>query len=175
MSAVVSTTIEIAADPRAVWDVLIDFAAYGEWNPHGPHRGHPTGRQQAPSSPDGGERPRSDLQAEGACRDFRARAALAWPIRVGRPVRRRTLLRAERQRRRQHPAYPRGEVLRHLRRRDERHPPKYRRRLRGVQHRAQGAGRGRPQSGCITASTSNTIWPAAITTGGTQCLHTSSY
>ena len=33
MNVVVGTTIEIDADPQAVWDVLIDFAAYGEWNP----------------------------------------------------------------------------------------------------------------------------------------------
>lgn len=33
MSATVSTTIDIDAGPRAVWDVLVDFSAYGEWNP----------------------------------------------------------------------------------------------------------------------------------------------
>jgi hypothetical protein len=33
MSATVSTTIDIEADPQAVWDVLVDFPAYPEWNP----------------------------------------------------------------------------------------------------------------------------------------------
>ena len=33
MSATVSTTIDIDASPRSVWDVLVDFPAYPEWNP----------------------------------------------------------------------------------------------------------------------------------------------
>ena len=33
MSATVTTTIDIDAAPRAVWDVLTDFPAYPEWNP----------------------------------------------------------------------------------------------------------------------------------------------
>ena len=33
MSTTISTTIDIHATPQAVWDVLSDFAAYGEWNP----------------------------------------------------------------------------------------------------------------------------------------------
>lgn len=33
MSATVSTRIDINAGPQAVWDVLTDFPAYGEWNP----------------------------------------------------------------------------------------------------------------------------------------------
>lgn len=33
MSATVSTVIDIDADPQAVWDVLVDFPAYPEWNP----------------------------------------------------------------------------------------------------------------------------------------------
>lgn len=33
MSVTVSTTIDIGASPRAVWDVLVDFPAYPEWNP----------------------------------------------------------------------------------------------------------------------------------------------
>lgn len=33
MSATVTTTIDIVADPQAVWDVLTDFPAYPEWNP----------------------------------------------------------------------------------------------------------------------------------------------
>lgn len=33
MSATVSTAIDIDAGPQAVWDVLTDFAAYGDWNP----------------------------------------------------------------------------------------------------------------------------------------------
>jgi hypothetical protein len=33
MSTVISTTIDIDASPREVWEVLTDFAAYGEWNP----------------------------------------------------------------------------------------------------------------------------------------------
>lgn len=33
MSSVISTTLDIDATPQAVWDVLTDFAAYGEWNP----------------------------------------------------------------------------------------------------------------------------------------------
>src|SRR6476646_3773305 len=28
-----NTTVEIAATPGQVWQVLIDFAAYAEWNP----------------------------------------------------------------------------------------------------------------------------------------------
>ncbi|MGH3505107.1 MAG: SRPBCC family protein [Nocardioidaceae bacterium] len=33
MSTDVSTVVDINADPQAVWNVLTDFAAYGEWNP----------------------------------------------------------------------------------------------------------------------------------------------
>lgn len=33
MSAAISTTIDIEASPRAVWDILTDFAAYRDWNP----------------------------------------------------------------------------------------------------------------------------------------------
>ncbi len=33
MSTTISTTIDIDASPRDVWDVLIDFAAYADWNP----------------------------------------------------------------------------------------------------------------------------------------------
>lgn len=33
MSADISTTINIDASPRAIWDVLTDFAAYRDWNP----------------------------------------------------------------------------------------------------------------------------------------------
>lgn len=33
MTVAVSTTIDIDASPQAVWDVLSDFAAYGDWNP----------------------------------------------------------------------------------------------------------------------------------------------
>jgi hypothetical protein len=33
MSVTVSTTIDIDAGPRTVWDVLVDFPAYPEWNP----------------------------------------------------------------------------------------------------------------------------------------------
>lgn len=33
MSTTISTSIDIAAGPQAVWGVLSDFAAYGEWNP----------------------------------------------------------------------------------------------------------------------------------------------
>jgi hypothetical protein len=33
MSIMVNTTIDIGASAQAVWDILTDFAAYGEWNP----------------------------------------------------------------------------------------------------------------------------------------------
>lgn len=33
MAAAITTTIDINADPQAVWDVLTDFPAYGDWNP----------------------------------------------------------------------------------------------------------------------------------------------
>src|SRR4051794_40725964 len=33
MSRELHTEIEIDAPPAAVWDVLADFGAYGEWNP----------------------------------------------------------------------------------------------------------------------------------------------
>jgi hypothetical protein len=33
MSTTVTTTIDIDAGPRAVWDVLTDFPVYPEWNP----------------------------------------------------------------------------------------------------------------------------------------------
>lgn len=33
MESRVYTEIEIAADPNRVWDVLVDFAAYPQWNP----------------------------------------------------------------------------------------------------------------------------------------------
>jgi len=33
MSTAINTTIDINASPRAVWDVLTDFSAYGDWNP----------------------------------------------------------------------------------------------------------------------------------------------
>lgn len=33
MTATINTTIDIEASPQAVWDVLSDFAAYGDWNP----------------------------------------------------------------------------------------------------------------------------------------------
>lgn len=32
MSAAINTAIDIDASPRAVWDVLTDFAAYRDWN-----------------------------------------------------------------------------------------------------------------------------------------------
>lgn len=34
MSITISATVDIAASAQEVWDVLTDFAAYGEWNPH---------------------------------------------------------------------------------------------------------------------------------------------
>ncbi|MEO3771217.1 SRPBCC domain-containing protein [Micromonospora sp. B9E7] len=33
MGTVISTTIDIAASPQAVWKVLTEFAAYQDWNP----------------------------------------------------------------------------------------------------------------------------------------------
>ncbi|MEV4761827.1 SRPBCC domain-containing protein [Micromonospora chokoriensis] len=33
MSTTISTTIDIAASPQAVWEFLTDFAAYPDWNP----------------------------------------------------------------------------------------------------------------------------------------------
>ncbi len=33
MAHEITTTIRIAASPQAVWEVLTDFAAYGQWNP----------------------------------------------------------------------------------------------------------------------------------------------
>jgi uncharacterized protein YndB with AHSA1/START domain len=33
MSITIDTTVDIDASKQAVWDVLTDFAAYGEWNP----------------------------------------------------------------------------------------------------------------------------------------------
>jgi len=33
MSVTISTSVDIHAPAQAVWDVLTDFAAYGEWNP----------------------------------------------------------------------------------------------------------------------------------------------
>lgn len=33
MTVTVETTIDIEADPQAVWDVLTDFPAYPDWNP----------------------------------------------------------------------------------------------------------------------------------------------
>lgn len=32
MSIVLTTTVDIAATPEEVWDVLTDFSAYGEWS-----------------------------------------------------------------------------------------------------------------------------------------------
>lgn len=32
MSIVITTSIDIAATPKQVWDVLSDFSAYGEWS-----------------------------------------------------------------------------------------------------------------------------------------------
>jgi hypothetical protein len=34
MSITISTTVDIHAAAQTVWDVLTDFGAYGEWNPH---------------------------------------------------------------------------------------------------------------------------------------------
>lgn len=33
MSAAISATIDIDANPQAVWEVLTDFPSYGDWNP----------------------------------------------------------------------------------------------------------------------------------------------
>ena len=33
MSITIDTTVDIDASKQAVWDILTDFAAYGEWNP----------------------------------------------------------------------------------------------------------------------------------------------
>ena len=34
MSLTISTTVDIDAPKKLVWDVLTDFDAYPEWNPH---------------------------------------------------------------------------------------------------------------------------------------------
>jgi hypothetical protein len=36
VSTTISTTIDINATPQAVWNVLTDFPAYGDWNPFMP-------------------------------------------------------------------------------------------------------------------------------------------
>lgn len=33
MSTTITTTVDIDAPTQPVWDVLTDFATYGEWNP----------------------------------------------------------------------------------------------------------------------------------------------
>jgi hypothetical protein len=73
VSTVISTTIDIDAGPRAVWDVLIDFPAYGEWNPF---------MDRIEGTPDVGSRLRVHLTPpNGRGITFRPRVLVATPER----------------------------------------------------------------------------------------------
>lgn len=108
MSAAISTTIDIEASPRAVWDVLIDFTAYPDWNPF---------MDRIEGTAEVGAKLVVHLAAQGGGRGMTFRptvlvapgagAALARQTRRPRAVRRRALLRADPQPRRDHPIDPR--------------------------------------------------------------------
>lgn len=74
----IGTCIDIAAEPRRVWSILMDFAAYVDWNPFVRHiagSASPGSRLQVTIQPQGG-RPMSFAPVVLACepaREFRWR------------------------------------------------------------------------------------------------------
>jgi uncharacterized protein YndB with AHSA1/START domain len=141
MSITIDTTVDIDASKQAVWDVLTDFAAYGEWNPFLRIEGTAeVGTKLVVHMSGGGEHGMS-VRPKGTGRHTVRGAALARQVRLPRNSRRRTLLHPGNQRGWDHPPRARRALLRSTSRPRKRRLGEERHRVRGLQPGPQAARR----------------------------------